>query len=120
MRKLFLTLAIVIGVLVGAATAQAAPVTGSGCYYSPRGCVSVSGYYKPSTGHLCPAVRPQLPRLRSLPIQLPPELSAELPPVVRLQLSAELRLRLLSRHRIDVDAEAGMTAPHPERPGRHP
>jgi hypothetical protein len=59
MRKAILTLAAVIGLaVVGAtATAQAAEASSS-CYYSPRGCVSVGGYYKPSTGtYVRPHVR---------------------------------------------------------------
>jgi hypothetical protein len=58
MRKSILTLAAVIGLIgVGGATAQAAEASSS-CYYSPRGCVSVGGYYKPSTGsYVRPHVR---------------------------------------------------------------
>jgi hypothetical protein len=40
----FALLAITMMTVTGAASAS------SGCLYSPRGCVSVQGYYKPSTG----------------------------------------------------------------------
>jgi hypothetical protein len=45
-------IAIVTAVAALGATAVAAgpAQASSSCWYSPRGCVSVSGYYKPSTG----------------------------------------------------------------------
>ena len=59
MRKILLTLAVVAGLVATVAPAQAAPAaSGSSCYYSPRGCVYVSGYYRPSTGtYVRPYVR---------------------------------------------------------------
>jgi hypothetical protein len=45
--------ALFVGAGVGAQGAEA-----SSCYYSPRGCVYVQGYYKPSTGtYVRPYVR---------------------------------------------------------------
>jgi hypothetical protein len=48
LRKALLTLiAGGLAVFAFAGTASAS----SSCYLSPRGCVSVRGHYKPSTGH---------------------------------------------------------------------
>jgi hypothetical protein len=57
--KLKLLLAAAISaVALFAIPAMASASPGSSCYYSPRGCVSVSGYYKPSTGrYVMPYVR---------------------------------------------------------------
>jgi hypothetical protein len=48
-----IALALVLTALVaalGAATFGAGSAQASSCWYSPRGCVHVRGYYKPSTG----------------------------------------------------------------------
>lgn len=47
MRKTLLILA--AAAMLALAFAGTASASGSSCYYSPRGCVSVGGYYKPST-----------------------------------------------------------------------
>jgi len=47
MRRLIALAVVVVG-LVGA-SAQTAEASSS-CWYSVRGCVSVSGYYRPSSG----------------------------------------------------------------------
>jgi hypothetical protein len=51
-RGLGLLLICVLAALAISAEAGKAGVASasSGCLYSPRGCVSVQGYYKPSTG----------------------------------------------------------------------
>ncbi len=52
-----------IALVLGSAAVAALGASGvasasSTCYYSPRGCVSVGGYYKPSTGtYVRPYVR---------------------------------------------------------------
>jgi hypothetical protein len=56
-RRIILTAALAL-VAVGALAPMASASSGSSCYYSPRGCVSVGGYFKPSTGtYVKPYVR---------------------------------------------------------------
>jgi hypothetical protein len=47
-RRIILTAALAL-VALAALAPMASASGGSSCYYSARGCVSVSGYYKPST-----------------------------------------------------------------------
>lgn len=55
-KRAILGLAVVAMMALG--VAGTASASGSSCYYSPRGCVSVGGYYKPSTGtYVRPYVR---------------------------------------------------------------
>jgi hypothetical protein len=58
MKLKLLLAAAISAVALFAIPAMASASSGSSCYSSPRGCVSVSGYYKPSTGtYVRPYVR---------------------------------------------------------------
>jgi hypothetical protein len=57
MRKRILTLGLTAA-LIAAVLAPTAARASSSCWYSPRGCVYVNPYYKPSTGtYVRPHVR---------------------------------------------------------------
>jgi hypothetical protein len=49
LKRAFLALAIAAVAVIGV-SGTASASSGSSCWYSVRGCVSVGGYYKPSTG----------------------------------------------------------------------